>query len=223
MDITELDRKGNASEVLGLFPAEVLHLDPVQRKVSVAIYRLLAEGQPVPIERIGRATDLSVGLVSEILDQWFGVYYDDDHRIIGYWGLAIPKMSHRFEVGGRTLYTWCAWDALFIPEILQKTAHVVSTCPVTGEEIRLDISPERAESVGSQEIFVSFILPDKNDVQADVIGSFCHYVFFFSSAQAGQRWVSEHADTFLLPLKEAFSLGKEKNRQQYHQLLESQK
>jgi hypothetical protein len=31
--------------------------------------------------------------------------------------LAATAMHHRFEVDGRALSTWCAWDSLFIPEI----------------------------------------------------------------------------------------------------------
>ncbi len=38
-----------------------------------------------------------------------------------YWGLAIAETKHRLEVDGRALYTWCAWDSLFLPEILQRT------------------------------------------------------------------------------------------------------
>ena len=43
-------------------------------------------------------------------------------------------MSHRFEVAGRTLYTWCAWDSLFLPQILGQEAEVESTCPLTAAE-----------------------------------------------------------------------------------------
>jgi alkylmercury lyase len=42
-------------------------------------------------------------------------------------------MHHRFEINGLTLWTWCAWDSLFIPEILAQTARVASRDPETGE------------------------------------------------------------------------------------------
>ena len=46
---------------------------------------------------------------------WIGVYTDEAKRVIGFWGLAIPRMKHRFEVGGVTLHAWCAFDTLFLP------------------------------------------------------------------------------------------------------------
>src|SRR2546422_6561781 len=52
------------------------------------------------------------------------VYPDDEGRVLGFGGLAAAPMHHRLEVDGRTLWTWCAWDSLFIPEILGKRARV---------------------------------------------------------------------------------------------------
>ncbi|MGH7575101.1 MAG: organomercurial lyase [Longimicrobiales bacterium] len=45
-------------------------------------------------------------------------------------------MHHRFEIDARTLGTWCAWDSLFIPELLGEAARVQSTDPETGEVVR---------------------------------------------------------------------------------------
>jgi hypothetical protein len=36
-----------------------------------------------------------------------------------------------------------------------------------------------------------------------VVQSFCHYVWFFASAESGRRWVEEHPGTFLLDVEEA--------------------
>jgi len=54
---------------------------------------------------------------------------------------------------------------------------------------------------------VSFLLPDRA-FDADVIQSFCHFVYFFASREAGEAWTSEHPGTFLLSLEEAFELGR---------------
>jgi hypothetical protein len=45
-------------------------------------------------------------------------------------------MHHRFEVQGRTLWTWCG-GSLFIPEILGRSAHVTSADPENGEIVNL--------------------------------------------------------------------------------------
>src|SRR5260370_2777790 len=125
-------------EVTNIFPTEFINLSTAEQKVSVNLYSLLAGGHPVPVERIASTVNLSREEVQTILKRWPGVYYDDADRIVGYWGLALAKMSsHLFEVNGKTLYTWCAWDGLFIPAILKSTARITSACPVSGEDIRL--------------------------------------------------------------------------------------
>jgi alkylmercury lyase len=173
----------------------------------------------VPVERIASTVNLSREEVRTILQTWLGVYYDDADRIVGYWGLALPKMSHLFEVNGKTLYTWCAWDGLFIPEILQSTARVESTCPVTGEKIRLTVAPDRVKQCTPRDTFVSFLTPEAARIRENVILNFCHYVYFFSSAEAGRKWSSENEGTFIVSLDEAFFLGQKKNKLQYRDLL----
>ena len=58
---------------------------------------------------------------------------DRERRVLGFGGLATMPMHHRFEVDGRELSTWCAWDSLFIPEILGRSARVASLDPENGE------------------------------------------------------------------------------------------
>ncbi|MEW6208698.1 MAG: organomercurial lyase, partial [Acidobacteriota bacterium] len=128
--------------VTNIFPVESIKLNTVEQLVSVQLYRLLASGQPVSIERLASEVKLPRDAVQVILEQWPGVFYDEAYCVVGYWGLALPKMSHRFEINGQVLYTWCAWDSLFIPEILGVTAQVESFCPVTGNKIRLTVAPD---------------------------------------------------------------------------------
>lgn len=54
---------------------------------------------------------------------------------------------------------------------------------------------------------VSFLVPE-GSFDADVVQSFCHFVHFFVDREAGERWVAAHEGTFLLPLDEAFELGR---------------
>ncbi len=43
------------------------------------------------------------------------------------------------------------------------------------------------------------------------IASFCHYIFFFESAEAAALWSEEHPGTFVLSLERAFELGRKTN------------
>jgi alkylmercury lyase len=208
-------------ELISSFPDEFLKLSPEEQRVSVQLYRLLAEGQPVPPERIAQTLSLSNDVVSNILSQWSGVFYDDDGRIVGYWGLALPEMAHRFTVNGQTLYTWCAWDSLFIPQILGKTTRVESTCPVTGDKIRLTVAPEGVTELDPVGTVMSFVRPEAGKIRENVVLNFCHFVHFFSSAEAGSQWISENKGNFILSIDEAYYLAQKKNEVQYKDVLET--
>lgn len=190
--------------------------DTAQERVALSVYRLLAEGRPVPASDAAQAADVPVEFVEDLFARWPGVFRDDDGRVIGFWGLAIEELTptHRFELDDRTLYAWCAWDTLFLPGILGRTARVTSTCPTTGERIELRVGRKGVFDTSHQGAVVSFLVPE-GSFDADVVQSFCHFVHFFVDREAGDRWVAEHAGTFLLPVDQAFELGRLTNARNF--------
>jgi alkylmercury lyase len=187
-------------------------LGTLERRIAVTLYRMLAEGKPVQPSRVAESLALPEGRVHEALGSWSGgVFYDEKGLVIGFWGLALSEMPHRLAVEGRSLYTWCALDSLFIPQILQKTARAESTCPVTGEQISLAVGPIGVEQLTPATAVVSLLTPDRS-FDDTVRQSFCHFVHFFSSAEAGAVWTAEHPGTFLLSVDEAYRLGRLMNR-----------
>ncbi len=206
---------GLTAPIVNLFP----RLNEEEQHVSVQIYRLLAEGEPVSPGKIAETLNMLPESVKNILSRWWGIYYNNDGHIIGYWGLSLPKTEHRFEIDGHELYTWCAWDTLFIPEIIGKTAHVESICPVTKEKIQLNVGSAGITRVAPANLYVSFVMPDEVKVHEDVVKNFCHRVYFFSSKESILKWASEHKGTLILSLDEAFELGHRKNKTQYKNIL----
>jgi alkylmercury lyase len=204
-----------SEEIVNALP----RLSAADQKLAIKLYRLLAEGKPVSRERLAQAVNSPIAEVRQTLNEWPGVYYDENDRVIGFWGLTVKETRHRFEVNSRTLYTWCAWDTLFIPELLNATAHVTSTCATTDETIRLTVSPTAVEACVPSDVVVSFLIPDKTKFQENIIASFCHFVFFFRDREAGGKWVSEHEGTFLLSLKDAITVGKKMNAVRYKDVL----
>ena len=113
--------------------------------------------------------------------------------MLGFGGLAAAPMSHKLDLEGRTLWTWCAWDSLFIPEILGEQARIESRDPHTGGTIRLTVTPEGVRSQEPETIVVSFVAPDAelfNSSADNVMASFCHFVFFFESRESGEAWAT---------------------------------
>ncbi len=196
-----------AQKVADAFP----DLSATDQKIAVGLYRLLAEGEPVSPDRLAQHLDPSKSVVREVLNSWPAVYFNDEKNVVGFWGLALQEMPHRFKVNGRQLYTWCAWDSLFIPELLGKTAEVESTCPISGEIITLTVSPTRVENFSPEGAVVSFLSPTTS-FDMNIIASFCHYVLFFSSEESGKQWIADHEGTFLLTLEQAHEIGRLTNK-----------
>jgi alkylmercury lyase len=150
---------------------------------------------------------------------WPGVCLDGDQRVVGVWGLTIHELSptHRLNRNARELFTWCAWDTLFLPGILGARLDVRSVCPTTGETISLVVAPSGVVGTSRPDVVVSFLLPDR-DFDADIIQSFCHFAgcglsrsrsqsYFFASAEAGESWTAQYPGTFSLSLDDVFDLG----------------
>ena len=208
---SHLDHILNA--VLNCLPA----MDLLEQQLALELYGLLAQGEPVARRILANRLGVSVAAVDEILDCWPGVFCDSQQRIVGFWGLALPaayKGPHQFRFNGRTLSTWCAWDSLFLPQLLEGEAEIAS-CSPEGVKVSLLISPSRVERVQPAETCMSFLLPDRAGIQKDIVTTFCHFIHFLPSRQAGEAWAAKHPGVFVLSLQDAFSLALQKNEKQY--------
>jgi alkylmercury lyase len=117
---------------------------------------------------------------------------------------------HQILANGVRLWAWCAWDTLFLPELLDTTVEVTSVSPVGKEAVKLRVAPDRVQFAAPEDVVASFLKPEA-PFDSDVIASFCHFVHFFPSSARGEEWVSEHPGTFLLSLTDAFELARISN------------
>ena len=197
---------------------------PGQQETAVALYRALAQGQPLSAQAVAQALGVSTDAAADRLarDPMRAFVYAEQGQVVGFGGLAAAPMHHEFRVAGRTLWTWCAWDSLFIPAVLGQTAEVSSPDPQSHEPVRLRVSPAGIEHVTPASAVVSFLLPDEGDFArsaANVMGNFCHHVFFFTSSESGEQWRAAHPGTLLYTPQEAFELGARLVTKQFGQAL----
>ncbi|MDP8927035.1 MAG: organomercurial lyase MerB [Actinomycetota bacterium] len=175
------------------------------RWLARPLLRLLADGQPVTAAQVAAATSRPVDEVAAALRRLPSAELDDRGRLVGM-GLTLRPTPHRFVVDGRTLFTWCALDALAFPPVLGKPVGIASPCPATGRRIRIDLTATGVQSVDPPEAVVSVAaIPDRLD---DVRETHCLHGHFFSSAQAASAWHGEHPDGHVLSVSEAFDLGR---------------
>lgn len=207
-----------------MLDAAVPPFDPDEQRVAVALYRELAKGEPVGVEQLAEVLHAPVERARALLDRdalRVFVYADELGRVAGFGGLAVLPMHHRLEVDGQTLWTWCAWDGLFIPEILGRPARLESPDPQTGEMVRLTVTPKGVSSVDPPSAVVSFLVPEAEEFTEakNVMASFCHYVFFFASRESGERWAERNPGTFLYSIEQAAELARLANARNFgHEL-----
>ncbi len=204
-------KRGLAARFARAFPP----LASADQELALTLYRLLALGRAVPSARLADAMGRATPEVERTLAGWPGLIRDEAGAVIGFLGLSVGETAHRFEVDGVALYTWCAWDALFLPRLLNATARVVSACPATGAPVHLTVAPHGVASAYPAGVVVSFLLPDEAELRRHTTASFCHFVHFFASPEAARGWIARRPGTWLLTLDEAFALGRAVNEARY--------
>lgn len=210
----------NTTELTDFFVDAFPTMDAEQQRMALALYRLLATGNPVTVDQLHAASGVSRIKIEQTLQLWPGVFFDDAARVIGFLGISIEPMPHQMVAGKDTAFAWCAWDTLFIPQLLDQTVKVQSNCPVTGNPIALEVSPTGFETGDHAQILLSFLTPDPEKIRTDVTTNFCQYVYFFDSRAVAEQWISEHSGTFILSLEDAFLLGQAVNKARYHSTLQ---
>jgi alkylmercury lyase len=189
-------------------------LDAADQRTQLTLIRLLAAGRPVEPAKLARAARLEAPDLAARLDRWHGVHADDAGRIVAFQGLSVVEAPHRMRVDGRTLYAWCAWDTLFLPELIGKPTGVESDCPSTGATVSLRVGPDGPADLSPAEAVMSFVLPGTR-FREDTIASFCNFINYFASPRAAAEWTAEHAGTFVLSIEQAFEIGRHTNAAQW--------
>lgn len=170
-----------------------------------SLLELLATGAPVELETLATVTGRSIEEIRDAVAAAPDTEYDDQGRIVGY-GLTLRETAHRFEINGRELYTWCALDTLIFPEVLGRAARVESPCHSTGTPVRVTIDPTAGvTNIQPAGAVVSIVIPSE---MSSVRSAFCDQVHFFASADAATTWLDAHPGMFVVPVADAFQLGR---------------
>ncbi len=134
------------------------------------------------------------------------VEFDEAGNIVGLGATLVPT-SHRFQMGGQVLYTWCAFDTVLLPPSLHIEAQVQSTCPVTGQPITFVATPEGViRDLSPASGVMSLIVPaNRGDCTR---ATFCQQSLFFQSEQAASTFLADHPEALLLSVEDAAYVGR---------------
>jgi len=183
---------------------ENLHIKQDQWRIIDKTLQLLSNGCPVPPDEIALRLQVPPHTVISIL-RGFGAEFDEEGNILGV-GLTLVPTPHVYEVNGRKLYTWCAVDALLFPIMLKHTAHIESLDPISGDKIRVTVTPDGVHKVEPEAAVVSWV--NSSVDPSNIRGSVCHYVYFFSSPETASKWIAEHPGKMFYPVVDAFRAAK---------------
>ena len=167
--------------------------------------RLLAAGEPVALARLAAAAGRSLDEVEAALGEQTSAERDTEGRLVGL-GLTLRPTPHRYLIDDRRVFAWCASDALIFPVVLGRPGIIESTCGLTGQAIRVELTPDGVERVDPQGAVVSAIRPVGR--LEDVRSAICRHGQFFASPEAAARWAAEHPGVEIRPVEDAFALDR---------------
>ena len=202
------------SELEGFLSEGYLTANPPElQKLCVIAYRLLARGEPVTRAELAETTSYTDQKIEELITLIPSSAYERqvDGAFTGFIGLSINKTAHEFTVADRLLYTWCVFDALFLPAILGTNTLLSTICPATGREIKIAIRSDGAAPITPPNPVMSIIAPDHEACCSDLRGAFCNHVNFFADQSAYAQWDKGSNAGDAVSLDDAFALAMRRN------------
>ncbi len=177
-----------------------------QEDLCCPIVQQVTYGKPVTSAAVQASLQVSQNELEQRLTQFPDIEFDRVGNIVGL-GVTLVPTSHRFQIGGKLLYTWCAFDTVLFPPSLYVEAQVQSTCPVTGQPITFVATPEGIiKDLFQASSVMSLIMPaERRDCTR---ATFCQQSLLFQSEQAASTFLADHPEAILLSVEEAAYVGR---------------
>jgi alkylmercury lyase len=183
-----------------------------QLRIHVKTVRALAAGRPLSPATYAAAVGLALEQVPAVFARFraAGLEFDDEGNLVGA-ALTLRATPHRFHLADLQLFAWCSLDTLFLPGLLEAPAQIESSCPVTGEPIRLRVTPDRVESYLPTTTVLSIVLPgiSCSTDRAGPLSCVCSQMLFFAHRTAAQTWMRDRPGLAVLSVEDAFELARQ--------------
>ena len=177
-----------------------------QEDLCHSILHQVSRGKPLSKASLATSLQISQNELEQRLARVLDTEFDSEGNIVG-WGVTLMPTRHRFQLDGKVLFTWCAFDTVLFPPSLGQTAQVSSTCLNTEQPITFVATPEGVvRDLTPAYSVMSLIIPATR--QDCVRATFCEQSLFFASKQAASRYLATHPEAVLLSIEEAAAVGK---------------
>ena len=111
------------------------NLKKEERQISKLLYQKLALGKSVSIETIANELQKPIQEIQDHLKQMAYVEYCAASEISAYRGVTLNQTKHNVFHNNSKIYTWCAFDTLFLADLLVKPVSISSICPTCRKTI----------------------------------------------------------------------------------------
>jgi len=181
-------------------------LNSEQEDLCRRIIQQVARGISVTKADLQVSLQLSPDELEQRLAHLPDTEFDHSGNIVG-WGVTLLPTSHQFQLDGKALYTWCAFDTVLFPPSLHAEVQVQSSCAQTGHPITFVATPEGVvKDLTPAGSVMSLILPaERSECVRDI---FCSQSLFFRSEQAASTFLASHPEALLLSVEEAALVGR---------------
>lgn len=188
-------------------PREALELD---LRLTVKTIQALAEGNPVSPERLAKLWEMPFDQVRSILDQALAagrVELDIQGNLVA-GVLSLIPTPHRISMDGKRLYAWCAYDAVYIPGVVAKSAQITSRDPETGDLIKISITPSGVARIRPESTVVSVVGPYE-DTQGGARSPRCSQMRFFGSRSSADQWLQDRSGISVLSVEDVYEIAEQ--------------
>lgn len=175
-------------------------------RVAWATIKLTQAGQrPVSLDQLATHVGLPAAETMRLLQLTWQGRVDLRDGMIRLDARPGGPRRYRMHAGGRPVGPGkgCSGDMYLLALALGRPIHAEATCPATGTPIRVDITPEGVARIDPSTAVVAVVNldadltlgPDRTDAEV------CARQPFFASAQAASRWLADHPQGRLIPVR----------------------
>lgn len=171
----------------------------LRQQLCQLAFRSLVAGQPLPVAtaraQLGWSDAAFATLVAEAGQKGVLTLNGRGDEIIGASGLSLSPSRHVLLLQGRHLYTWCALDAVGIPD-----ARIESACTDTGERVWIEITNGKLTQASHPTLTISLVAPAGSQSVRDGL---CGEIGFYCQAEPAPQ-----PNQVFLSVEEAMALGR---------------
>ena len=139
------------------------HLSETQEQLRRVAFRWVRTGDVATDTRLAEGSGLPPNIVRDeltVLEQQ-GLIVRNADGVVGIYGLSLVTTPHSLTLDGRSLFTWCALDAVGIVAGLHADAAVAAQCFHCQQDLTICFQAGQVTAVSTADLCIWLPLPEQ--------------------------------------------------------------